>query len=99
MSRRLSVAVALARARARHRDRDRLAQPGVLDEAARRLERGERLVGVGPVAGELDAVAALEERAQQAAVLGRQLGPRCGDLEELLGGQLRRPDLVALLEV
>jgi hypothetical protein len=47
MSRRLSVglavalAVALAGARARDRDRDRLAQPGVLDEAARGLERGE----------------------------------------------------------
>src|SRR5215468_6457641 len=98
MSRRLSVAVARAGARARHRDRDRLAQPGVLDEAARSLERGERLVGVGPVAGELHAIAALEKRAEQAAVLARQLGPRGRDLEEFLGGQLGRADLVALLE-
>src|SRR6185436_13044069 len=97
MSSRLSVALAVALAR--HRDRDRLAQPGVLDEAARGLERGERLVGVGPVAGELHAIAALEERAQEDAVLGRQLGPRGRDLEELLGGQLGRADLVALLEV
>ena len=50
---------------------DCLAQPGVLDERARGLERGERLVGVGPVAGELHAVAALEERGEQRAVLGR----------------------------
>src|SRR6185295_5924652 len=104
MSRRLSwtlagtLARAVARActgPARDGDRDRLAQPGVLDEAARRLERGERLLGVGPVAGELDALAALEERAQQAPVLGRQLGPRDRDLEELLGGQLGRPELSA----
>src|SRR5262249_21523933 len=43
-------------------------QPRVLDEAARRGERGERLLGVGPVARELDAVAALEERRQEPPV-------------------------------
>src|SRR3954470_16249092 len=93
------LSTTLATTLARHRDRDRLAQPGVLDEAARGLERGERLVGIGPVAGELHAIAALEERGQQAPVLDRQLGPRGRDLEELLGGELGRADLVALLEV
>src|SRR5262245_4655726 len=98
MSGRLSALAGRATRAPRDGDRDRLAQPGVLDEAARCLERRQRLVGVGPVACELDAIAALEERAQQRAMLGGQLLPRCRDLEELLGRELRRADLVALLE-